>query len=272
MKEARGDRAFGDAIAELYERELVPLIFQPYAKDLAERIVALSPVDVLEIAAGTGVLTRALSARLPERARLVASDLNPSMLAQAQRAGTRHVVEWRQADAMQLPFGNASFDVVACQFGAMFFPDRAHAFSGMRRVLRPGGTLLFSVWDDIADNQFAQEVERALAELFPDDPPRFMSRTPHSYHDRARITDDLQRAGFAQAPVFETLVERSRAASAMVPAIAYCQGTPFRNEIESRRAGSLTDVTRAAADRLAHRFGSGVVDGRIQATIVTITA
>jgi len=272
MTASNADRAFGDAIAELYERDLVPMIFAPCAEAMATRVAALSPTAALEIAAGTGALTRALGLRLPREARLVATDLNPSMLAQAQRVGTQHSVEWRQADAMQLPFSDTSFDVVTCQFGAMFFPDRPRAFSEMRRVLRSGGTLLFSVWDDIAENEFAAEVEQALGEMFPADPPHFMSRTPHGYHDRTQIADDLRRAGFTERPVFETLVGRSRASSAMAVAVAYCQGTPFRNEIEARRPGSLGQATRAAADRIARRFGHGEVDGKIQATIVTITA
>lgn len=267
-----GDSAFSEAISEVYARLLVPLIFEPCAEVLADRIAALSPTSVLEIAAGTGALTRALSARLPQTTRLVASDLNPAMLVQAQEAGTRHPVEWRQADAMHLPFDDASFDVVACQFGAMFFPHRTGAFAEMRRVVRPGGRIEFNVWDDIRDNEFADETERALADLFPADPPRFMSRTPHGYHDRGRIATDLRGGGIMAAPTYVTIVARSRAPSALAVAEAYCQGTPFRAEIESRRAGDLEAVTRACAGRIASRFGPGEVDGKIQATIVSVVA
>jgi SAM-dependent methyltransferase len=263
------DKAFVGSIPALYERYLVPLIFAPYAADLAARVAAAGPSHVLEIAAGTGVVTRALAARLPQTATIVATDLNQAMLDQAQAAGTERPVEWRQADALQLPFPDASFDAVACQFGAMFFPDKAAAFAEARRVLRPGGLLAFNVWDRIEDNEFADVVAQALASLFPADPPRFMARTPHGYHDLDAVEADLRAGGFASPPLAETIAERSRAASPSVPAIAYCQGTPWRGEIEARAPGRLAEVTDAAERALATRFGTGPVDGKIQAHVLT---
>ncbi|HEY6137275.1 MAG TPA: methyltransferase domain-containing protein, partial [Thermoanaerobaculia bacterium] len=178
-----GDRGFHGSIPQLYEAYLVPLIFEPYAADLAQRLAAHPPARLLEVAAGTGVATRSLASVLPESTAIVATDLNQPMLAMAAATGTSRPVEWRQADAMQLPFADAAFDAVACQFGAMFFPDKARAFSEIRRVLRPGGVFLFSVWDRIEDNEFADDVTNALAALFPAHPPRFLARTPHGYHD-----------------------------------------------------------------------------------------
>jgi SAM-dependent methyltransferase len=264
------DKVFSGSIPTLYETYLVPLIFEPYAADLVNRLASRRPLRVLELAAGTGVVTRALSSVLPESVSVVATDLNQSMLDHASALGTRRPVEWRQADAMQLPFQERTFDAVVCQFGVMFFPEKAKAFSEARRVLKAGGIFIFNVWDRINENEFADTVTTALEALFPQDPPRFLARTPHGYHDRLTIERDLVRGGFIAAPQVTTVAARSRAASARVPAIAYCQGTPLRNEIEARDASRLDEATDTAAEAIAQRFGRTAVDGKIQAHIVTI--
>jgi SAM-dependent methyltransferase len=152
---AQSDKVFGGSIAEVYHSHLVPLLFESYAKDLAHRLASRPFSRVLEVAAGTGVVTRKLASALPAGTAIVASDLNQAMLDVAAAAGTARPVEWRQADAMQLPFPDGGFDAVVCQFGAMFFPDKPRAFAEARRVLRPGGKLVFSVWDRIEENEFA---------------------------------------------------------------------------------------------------------------------
>src|SRR5262245_29869689 len=165
------DKAFTGSIAQLYERLLVPLIFAPYARDLAARIAQVRSRRILETAAGTGVLTRALAAQLPADGAITATDLNEPMLAQAKAVLPDPRVAWRQADALALPFEDSSFDVAACQFGVMFFPDRVKGHAEARRVLAPGGRLFFNVWDRIEDNEFADTITQALAEVFPNDPP-----------------------------------------------------------------------------------------------------
>jgi SAM-dependent methyltransferase len=266
------DTLFAGSVPELYDTHMVPLIFEPYAEDLARRVAALKPMRVLETAAGTGVVTRALARALPAQTEIVATDLNQPMLDRAAAVGTPRPVRWQQADAMQLPFDAASFDVVVCQFGVMFFPDRPHAFREARRVLRPGGVFVFNAWDRIEENEFADVVTNALAALFPADPPRFMARTPHGYADRSLIAADLGAAGFTATPGIETVAARSRAACANVPAIAYCQGTPLRGEIQARSSASLGEATAVAEAALAARFGSGPVDGKIQAHVVSVVA
>ena len=272
MSSPHSDKVFAGSIPKLYEMYLVPLIFEPYARDIAKRLSARPISRLLEIACGTGVVSRALASALPESAVIVATDLNQAMLDQAAAVGTKRPVEWRQADAMQLPFQDATFDAVVCQFGAMFFPDKAKAFAEARRMLGPGGILLFNVWDRIEENEFADTIMAALASVFPNDPPRFMARTPHGYHDPSQIARDLANGGFTASPTIETLAARSRAKSPREPAIAYCQGTPWRNEIEARDAARLGEATDFAAEAIAKRFGRGAVDGKIQAHVVTIEA
>lgn len=266
---AESDKLFAGSIPKFYDTLMVPMIFQAYADDMAQLVASFAPAAVLETAAGSGVVTRALAPRLGASARYVVTDLNQPMLDYAAtRQGADARIEWRQADALALPFDNASFDVVCCQFGAMFFPDRVAGYAQARRVLRPGGRFVFSVWDRIEDNAFADEVTEAAAAVFPDDPPRFLARTPHGYHDVARIREDLGRAGFVDIGI-ETREKVSRADSAQDAATAYCLGTPLRNEIEARDAGLLQLVTDRATEAIARRHGDGPVAGKIQAHVIT---
>ena len=262
------DRVFQGSIPALYDRYLGPLIFAPYAADLAARLTELRHGSVLETAAGTGVVTRALASTLPQEVAIVATDLNQAMLDHASRELVSDRVTWRQADAQMLPFPDGMFDAVVCQFGAMFFPDRPRAFAEAARVLKPGGRYLFSVWDRIAENEFADVVVSAVAALYPDDPPMFLARTPHGHHDTAALVAQLRAAGFGTTGV-ESLTLESTAPDALSVAIGYCQGTPMRGEIEAHGAEALAAATRVAADAIAARYGAGPVTGRIRAYILT---
>ena len=263
------DKVFDGSMPELYDLYLVPLIFEVYADDLAERAAALAPKSVLETAAGSGVVARALASRLPADASYTVTDLNQPMLDHAaSRQGPDGRIARRQADALDLPFDDAAFDEVVCQFGVMFYPDRVAGYKEALRVLKPGGSFLFSVWDRIEANEFSDLVTQAAAAIFPGDPPRFLARTPHGYHDTEAIRDELGRAGFSQVSI-TTLEETSAALSPRHAAIAYCQGTPLRSEIEARDAGLLEHVTDRAAEAIAARFGGGPVAGKIRAHIVT---
>lgn len=267
--------SFSGSIPALYDRYLVPLIFNVYATDLVTRLATLlgeGPAALLEVAAGTGAVTRALAAGLPASVVITATDLSQPMLDHAVEVGTARPVQWRRADALALPFDDGSFDVVVCQFGVMFFPDRRAGFAEIRRVLRPGGAFMFNVWDRLETNEFARIVTDVAAEVFPDDPPIFMRRIPHGYFDVAEIDRDLVAAGFTRPPRFETLEARSVATSAQIPAVALCQGTPFRFEIVQRNPALLDDVTARAAAAIAREFGTGTVDGKICAHIITVEA
>lgn len=245
-----------------YEEYLVPAVFRPYAADLAARVARRQPSTVLELAAGTGALTAAITTEVPAT-HVVATDLNQAMI----DIGSARVpaAEWRPADAMDLPFDDATFDLVACQFGVMFFPDRPGAFAEVARVVRPGGQFLFNCWGPLAGHDVESTVIAALADRFPDDPPTFLARVPHGYHDVDRITADLDRAGLVAARV-ETVELECRADSPASLARGYCRGTPLRAEIAAR--GDLTATEEGVAAALEDRFGRGPVVGRMTALVV----
>jgi ubiquinone/menaquinone biosynthesis C-methylase UbiE len=238
------DTAFAGSIPALYDRCLGPLLFEPYAADLAERVRALAPQAILETAAGTGIVTRALAEAAPD-ARIVATDLNADMLALAGQKVPEGRVRCQVADAQALPFEDASFDVVVCQFGAMFFPDRIGAYREARRVLRPGGTLLMNVWDSLERNEISDRLARAVAALFPDDPPSFLQRVPFGYHDPARMEQDVRAAGFAEVAV-ERVEKSSLVRGGGEVAVGLVQGSPLLLEVQAR--GSVEAATRAAAE------------------------
>lgn len=266
------DKNFVGSIPDIYDDYLVPLIFEPYAVDIANRVAKTKPKDVLETAAGSGVVTRALAPLLDETTRYVVTDLNQPMLDRAaSQQPPSDQIEWLQADALQLPFETGSFDVVCCQFGVMFFPDKIAGYREALRVLREDGCFIFNVWDRIEQNEFAQSVTATAARIFPDDPPVFLARTPHGHGNVSAIVSDLGEAGFGDVDTF-TLSERSRASSSMVPALAYCQGTPLRNELEDRAAGSLNEITEAAAADIEKSFGAGSISGRIQGHVIVAKA
>jgi ubiquinone/menaquinone biosynthesis C-methylase UbiE len=270
VADVEADRTFQGSIPALYDQYLGPMIFAPYANDLASRLVDLRHGRVLETAAGTGTVTRALAAALSEDILIDSTDLNQPMLDRASSLLSSARVTWRQADAQSLPFPDGIFDAVVCQFGVMFFPDKLRAFSEAYRVLKPGGRFLFNVWDRIEANEFADIVVRSVATLFPNDPPMFLARTPHGHHDTATLEVQLRSAGFTSVTA-EMVTRESAAPSPLSVAIGFCQGTPMRNEIEARDAGRLAEATEAAAAAIAAQFGSGPVVGQMRAYVITAT-
>jgi ubiquinone/menaquinone biosynthesis C-methylase UbiE len=262
------DVRFSGAIPENYERYMVPLLFQPYADELAKRAAALQPKRILETAAGTGVVTQALSSALPN-AEITATDLNQAMLDVAARRALPNVT-FRQADALELPFSNASFDLVVCQFGAMFFPDKVAGGAEARRVLRDGGTYLLAIWDAIECNPMTDLTQQIMVETFPDNPPMFMARGPFGYHDPEWIERDLRAAGFDGIEI-DTIVFESRSNSAEEAARGLCYGSPMRLELEEYGADALDEVF-AKLVKAAQKFeGPDGFDAPMSAHIVTAT-
>ena len=265
------DHVFSGDVAEFYQQLLVPLIFEDAAADMAARIADAIPagaadVRLLEIAAGTGAVTRRLATVLPETVAITATDLNQAMLDKAMAIGTGdRKVRWQQADVMALPFDDATFDVAVCQYGAMFFPDRPAAYAEVRRVLDPdNGRFFCNVWDRIEANEIAELVEDAVAEHLGLTPPLFLRRTPYSYFDEQAIAADFRAAGFDGDITIRPFEARSKAPSARIAAAAFTEGTVLRDEIEAKVGpDGLAEVTEVANAAEAKRFGDdGPVDAR----------
>jgi len=266
------DTVFAGSIPTIYDSHMVPLIFQGYADDLAERIAGLAPAEIIETACGTGVLPRAVAGKLRPGTRYVASDLNQPMVDYAKaHEGTTPAIDWQQINALKLPYKDASFDCVVCQFGAMFFPDKVAGFTEARRVLRPGGTFLFSVWDSLEENDFAKVVTDALAPGLGEEMAGFMRRIPHGYFDLGLIKTHLAAAGFPQVAV-ETSVKVSQAPSPHFASMAFCQGTPLRAGLERGGPDALEAATKIAEQAFEKRYGSGPFEGKISAHIFTAIA
>lgn len=256
---AVGDTAFVGEIPLIYEQLLVPLVFAEPASRLASAVLATSPQQILETAAGTGVLTRALVDG--GTATLTATDLNQPMLDEAARLCDSDRVHWQQADALALPFADDSFDAVACQFGVMFFPDRSRGYAEARRVLRPGGHFFFNVWDRIESCPSWRVASDALDDVSPEEPLAFLRRAPFGYFDENSIRADLAAGGFD-----DVRIERHTAMShstAEQTAVAICQGTPLRNAIEAHSGWTVEAATGAVARALRDEFGAGPLDAPI---------
>jgi SAM-dependent methyltransferase len=255
-------RAWLGSMPVAYERGLVDAVFRPFAVDLVRRIAARSPRRVLELAAGTGVLTQELLRAVPA-AEVTATDLNRAMVEIGRQQVP--VATWREADAMDLPFADARFDLVACQFGAMFFPDKRLAFAEVRRVLLDGGAFVMSLWDTLDKHDFQAALVAGVRSAFPRDPPTFMEALPHGYADVEAAIADLAAAGL-HAETLDSVTLVGRAASARDLAEGYCLGTPLRAEIEER--GDLTTATAIVAEEMRRRLGAGPVTGRMTAHVI----
>jgi ubiquinone/menaquinone biosynthesis C-methylase UbiE len=266
---ATQDTVFSGSIPAIYDRYMVPLVFAPYAEEVARRARTFMPGHVLETAAGTGVVTEALHRALPD-AEIIATDLNAPMLEVAAARVRSDKVSFEAADAQALRFADATFDLVVCQFGVMFFPDKVRGNAEARRVLRDGGRYLLVIWDHVERNLATMVAGKAVADLIPGEAGRFYERVPFRYHDPAQIAADLRAAGFAQIE-FETIALKSRAASARDAAIALVQGTPMRSDIEEVAPGMLGAATDAAAEALAQFEGPDGFHAPMSAHLVTAT-
>ena len=259
------DTAFAGSIPSLYDRYLGPLLFEPYARAVAERAAKLDPRRVLETAAGTGIVTEALHRALLE-AKIIATDLNPAMLDVAAQRMNSDKVSFQPADALDLPFDDNSFDLVVCQFGAMFFPDKVKGNAEAHRVLRDGGRYLQIIWDRIDRNPVSEAIAASLASEFPDNPPRFLERAPFSYADPPQIERDARAAGFAQVEVER--VEVRSLVNAHDAAYGMCCGSPMTAEIAERGPDAVDRAARAAEQALQPFDGR---DAPMSALFVTAT-
>jgi len=241
------DTAFTGSVPARYDRNLGPLLFEPYAEIAAQRAKALAPKRVLEVAAGTGILTAALQRALPDAA-IIATDLNPAMLEVAATKVPDGSVRFQPANALDLPFAEGEFDLVICQFGVMFYPDKVAGNAEAWRVLRDGGTYVAVIWDRLDRNPVSHAMAEMLAEEFPEDPPRFLERAPFSYADPAQIEHDLRSAGFDRITV--EAVAATSWVDARSAAYGMCCGSPMTAEIEERGADALDRAVEACEHAL----------------------
>jgi len=256
MDRPRADASYAGSIPAIYDACLGPFLFAPYAEYVVRRAIELSPASLLETAAGTGIVTELLSEALRDT-RIIATDLNPDMLEVARKRVSGTDLLFRLADAQELPFEARTFDLVLCQFGAMFFPDRARAYSEACRVLRSEGKFIMTVWDRIDANPASHVVELAVQSMFPDDPPRFLSRTPYGYWDESRIAAELRSAGFSKLDHDLVQVESVVRHPEWI-ARGLCEGSPLGKEIEQRQPGTLAEAVSLAIDALVRAgYGAG---------------
>jgi ubiquinone/menaquinone biosynthesis C-methylase UbiE len=252
-----------------YDRGLGPMIFVDYAADIARRVAARRPARVLEIAAGTGIVTRALRDALPDGVSLTATDLHAPMLDVARaKFGPREAVVFQPADATALPFGDGAFDAVVCQFGVMFFPDKDKSYREMLRVLEPGGAYLFNVWDSHRVNAFGRLAHEVTASFFPDDPPQFQT-VPYSYPFEP-IKDSLVAAGFADIEVALVRFEKTVPDAALF-ARGLVFGNPLIEQIRARGGVDPEAVVEALTQALRREFGADPGRMRLQAIVFSAT-
>lgn len=256
------DTSWLESMPEVYDRCLGLAVFAPFGAELALRAADLDPSRVLEIAAGTGIVTAGLVEALPD-AEITATDLNPPMV---DYASTRVPgPTWRVADAQALDLDDDVFDLVVCQFGVMFFPNRIGAYREVRRVLEPHGSFLFNVWDTLDTSELPAAVYAALAEVLPDNPPDFGARIPHGYADPTRIRADVQAGGLTVEEL-ERIELVGKSPSAAQLAEGFCLGTPLRFQLQER--GDLADIVPKVANVTTRMVGEGPVEGSMAAYVV----
>jgi ubiquinone/menaquinone biosynthesis C-methylase UbiE len=258
---------FNGPVAEFYDKFLQPVMGAPFADEILARAAAKAPGAILELACGTGSVTVPLAEALPE-AQIAATDVSQAMIDYAKTKQAASTIAWSLADAVDLPFAGHSFDLVLAQFGVMFFPDKRKAMSEAKRVLRPGGAFIFSVWDTLDLNELPRVGFETVAAMFPDNPPTYTKRLPFGYADQAAIEADLRAAGFRKIAI-EPAEKTLRIANARDYAIGVCQGGGLRGEIEARDPSAVPRATEAVADAIERHFGSRSFEVSAQALFVT---
>jgi ubiquinone/menaquinone biosynthesis C-methylase UbiE len=261
---------FLGTIPELYDRHLGPVIFEPYAADLARRVAVAAVQPVLEVACGTGILTEQLRAHLSPKVRLVATDLNQPMIDYARsKLGAVERIDWRPADAVSLPFASASFSAVACQFGLMFVPDKEAAFREARRVLAKDGLFAFNVWGSFEQNPFGRIAHETIGSFFSADPPNFY-QVPFGFHDSDTLRRLLDANDFGQVKLDWVTLE-ARSPSARSLAIGLVKGNPVSIAIQERGV-VLDPIVDALEAALARVGGDHPFRSTMRALVVTARA
>jgi ubiquinone/menaquinone biosynthesis C-methylase UbiE len=259
----------GLSVAEKYERYLGPLLFEPFAEDLVARIKGKNYSEVLEIACGTGRVTRHLRQALPETTKLVATDLQPDMIKVAADAMPTETINWQTADAQQLIFADERFDLVVCQFGLMFMPDKMKATSEIFRVLKKGGRFIFNTWDKVENNGVVYVGNQIICSYFPENPPSFY-RVPFSMSQPDQIEILLVAAGFKNVKV-HAVEKEGISPSAKEAAIGIVEGNPIYGRIIEKDP-KLVEVIRAAVEqKIAEQYGDVPLRSPLKAWVFEAT-
>lgn len=256
---------FEGTVPANYDRYLGPLFFEPYALDLAQRAGSIHVTNVLEIACGTGRVTKHLMAQLPPSATLTATDLNADMLAVAKQRVTHPNLHFAEADAQQLPFDAEAFDSVVCQFGFMFVPNKQKAFDEAYRVLKTGGFLLFNTWDSLENNELTYTVKNTVAKYFDEDAASFYD-VPFSFYDQSVITSLLQHAGFTHIQV-ERVTKKGAGLSASDAAKGLLLGTPVYKLLLEKEPGAVEKILPIATREVARLFGENEIQTTLNAFV-----
>jgi ubiquinone/menaquinone biosynthesis C-methylase UbiE len=258
---------FAGSIPAAYDRYLGPIFFEPYAEDLVARLDVAPDSSLLELACGTGILTRKLRDRLPASVELIATDLNEPMFRNAAAKFRRdEAVEWKQADACALPFADHLFDAAVCQFGIMFVPDKGLCAREARRVWKPGGVFLFSVWGTLAENPIGRIAHETISSFFEKDPPTFY-QVPFGYNDPDEIRRTLEGAGFRDIRI-EVVTKMSVPTDAKDAANGLVLGNPISVAITERDASLLPVIVDAVAEALKAEFGGSPFRAPMRALVI----
>jgi SAM-dependent methyltransferase len=260
--------SFVGNIPDHYDQGLGPVIFVDYAADIARRVASRALTRVLDTAAGTGIVTRQLRNALPARVQLTATDLNPPMIEVARnKFRSSENVDLRSADATALPFPDATFDAVVCQFGVMFFPDKAKSYQEVYRVLAPGGRYLFNVWDSHRYNPFGRISHEVAGSFFPADPPQFY-KVPFSYHQIDPIKESLLEAGLTDIQIAVVRLEK-KIPDVELFARGLVYGNPLIDQIRERGGVDPDRVVDTVTEVLRREFGP---DGRMPLQAIVFCA
>lgn len=257
---------FNDAIAQNYDAILGPFVFEPYAIDILERIDFTGVQNVLEIASGTGRVTKHLAANLPVGAQLIATDLNPGMLAVASQVITADTVEWKIADMMALPFEDETFDLVVCQFGVMFAPDKLGALKEIRRVLKKGGILLFNTWGPIEENPVWHITSTIVNELMGEKASRIFKDGPFNLDDVNVVLGLLELAGFEDTTA-TTVLKTGESSTAALAAKGFIEGLPIVKVIKDNTPELLLEILSRLESEFIGQLGGNPVKSKLNALV-----
>ncbi len=258
--------AFAGSVPTNYDQYLGPVLFEPYAVDLVKRIDTTSYHNVLELACGTGRVTKHLASMLPVDGSLIASDLNSDMLNVARNILPGERIKWMEIDAQDLPFGDEGFDHVICQFGVMFFPDKMKAFTESYRVLQPDGRLLFNVWDSLEFNPRSAIIKQVMEEIMGSEAPDFLSKGPYSYYNKNEITTSLRNAGFKNIQL-EAVQKTAYYAFADDLIKGFVDGSPLNSYLVQQSPSLQKEIKDKLKQAIVSQFGETQIISPMQAIV-----